>query len=206
MQMLRALFVMLVMLVMVAVATPTADAGPRRDRTAQAGDDDDDDDDKAEKKRAKLKKKIRTMRAIVLAEELDLDEDTAAKLFPILNKYDDEFAKLAKQAIELRHLIDGAADADLDDLVDDLVANQRARWQLDEDRFQAVRKVLTARQAARILVVLPEIDRKILQGARKAIAGKAGKKAKKAKAGKKAKKAKKGSAASEGDDVLDPFE
>lgn len=186
----RKLFPALLALAVLVMATPARADGPRRDRVSQA--------DKAEKKRAKLKKKIRTMRAIVLAEELDLDEDTAAKLFPILNKYDDEFAKLAKEAGELRDQIDATTDdAALDDLVDDLVANQRARWSLDEDRFKACRKVLSARQAAKILVVLPEIDRKILQGARKAIAGKA---AKKAKAGKKKRKA-----ATPSDDVMNPF-
>lgn len=183
----------LILILMLAVATPALADGPRRgDRVSQA--------DKAEKKRAKLKKKIRRMRAIVLAEELDLDEDTAAKLFPILNKYDDEFAKLAKEAIDLRKAAETADDDDLDELIDDLVANQRARWDLDQDRFAAVRKVLTARQAARILVVLPEIDRKILQGARKALAGAKGQKAKKAKKAKAAKKAK-----GTDDDIEDPF-
>jgi hypothetical protein len=195
MSLIRSLIV-LALLALVAPVDPALADGPRRDRTAQA--------DKAEKKRAKLKKKIRTMRAIVLAEELDLDEDTAAKLFPILNKYDDEFAKLAKESLDIRAKIDAANDSgdddDLDDLVDDLMDNQRARWDLDEDRFKAVRKVLTPKQAARILVVLPEIDRKILQGVKKAIAGKTGKKAKAGKKGKKGKKA-----APQDDGILDPF-
>lgn len=148
---------------------------------------------KADKRKDKLKKKIRTMRAIVLADELDLDEDTAAKLFPILNKYDDKFAAIAAEGVALR---DQAADAEvrgddraLDQAIDDMVTNRRARWDLDEARFAEVRKVLSPAQAARILVVLPEIDRKILDGARKAArTGRAGK-------AKKPGKAKKGPAA-----------
>lgn len=135
--------------------------------------------DPAERKKAKLKKRLRTMRAVFLIDELELDEETAAKLMPILNQYDDEFAKLAREALDLRARLDTAADADLDDLIDDLVDNQRARWTLDEKRFKEVRKVLTRKQAARILIVLPEIDRRLLEGARKAIKAPKGPKARK---------------------------
>jgi hypothetical protein len=123
--------------------------------------------DKAER----VKKKIRAARAMALVNALDLDETTATKLEVVLDKYDDDFAKLAKENIELRDKIDTASDDDMDKLVDDLVANQRARWDLDEARFKEVRKVLSARQAAKILVVLPEIDRKILAAVKRVIDG-----------------------------------
>jgi hypothetical protein len=167
----------LLALAVTLTSIPDSDAQRVRPEVAQAGD-------KAERKKAKLKKRLRAMRAVFLIDELELDEGTAAKLMPILNKYDDEFAKLAKEALDLRAKLDSAADADLDDLIDDLVANQRARWTLDEKRFKEVRKVLTRQQAARILIVLPEIDRRLLEGARKAIkAPKARKKARLRKGG-----------------------
>ncbi len=167
----------LILMLLAGTATP-AEADTRRDRREQRLAQ------KADKKKDKLKRKIRTMRAIVLADELDLDEDTAARLFPILNKYDDEFAKLAADGVALRKQADDAEaagdDGALDQAVDALVANRRDRWDLDDARFAEVRKVLSPAQAARILVVLPEIDRKILDGARKAVRdGKAGKASKK---------------------------
>jgi hypothetical protein len=162
---------LLLALAVLGTSIPTSDAQRwrRRDETAQAGD-------KAERKKAKLKKRLRTMRAVFLIDELELDEQTASKLMPILNKYDDEFARLAKEALDLRARLDTAEDGELDAVIDDLVANQRARWDLDEKRFEEVRKVLTRRQAARILVVLPEIDRRLLEGARKAMKAPKGKK------------------------------
>lgn len=153
---------LILILAVLGTSISTSDAQRVRPTIAQS-------DEKAEKKKDKLKKRLRTMRAVFLIDELELDETTAAKLMPILNKYDDEFAKLAREAVDLRAKIDGAADTDLDDLIDDLVANQRSRWDLDEKRFKEVRKVLTRKQAARILIVLPEIDRRLLEGARKAI-------------------------------------
>lgn len=151
-------------------------------------------------KKEKIKKKLRAYRAMVLVDELDLDENAATKLMPILDKYDEEFVKLAKKNLELRGKLDAAGDDDdLDSVIDDLVANQRARWDLDEKRFAEVRKVLTAKQAARILVILPEIDRKILQGAKRAV--KEGKVKGKAGKGKKVRPRK----ARPDGDVMDPF-
>lgn len=186
----RTLILILTLLVATSAVAPVAEARPheRRDRVAQAAD-----------RKERIKQRIRTVRAVILADELALDEATAAKLVPILNRYDDELAKLARESLELRKLAETTRDdAALDDVIDKLVANQRARWDLDERRFAEVRKVLTARQAARILVVLPEIDRRILAGARRALKqeGKAAKR--------KAKRARKRGQPA-GDEVKNPF-
>lgn len=121
-------------------------------------------------RKERIKQRIRAMRIAVLVEELDLDEETTGKLMPILAKYDDEFTKLAQEKQDLlKAAQDATADKDdkkIDQAIDDLVKNQRARWDLDEKRFAEIRKVLTPAQAAQILVVLPEIDRRILQAAR----------------------------------------
>ena len=53
-------------------------------------------------KRDKVKQRIRIMRAMVLTEQLDLDEATAGKLFPVLDKYDDVLAKLLAERAALR--------------------------------------------------------------------------------------------------------
>ncbi len=121
----------------------------------------------------RVKQKILAMRAGQLTSELNLDEKQAAKLFPVLSKYDDTFQKLLKEAVDLRKQAQAAAekndDAALNDIIDKLVANQRARWDTQEARFKDVRKVLTPEQAARLLVVLPQIDRRISNQLRKAL-------------------------------------
>ena len=121
----------------------------------------------------RVKQRILALRAARLTSELNLDEKQAAKLFPVLSKYDDTFAKLLKEAVELRKQAQAAAekndDAALNDIIDKLVANQRQRWDTQEARFKDVRKVLTPEQAARLLVVLPQIDRQISNQLRKAL-------------------------------------
>jgi hypothetical protein len=116
-------------------------------------------------KREMLKQRVRALRAWTLTEELQLDDATAARLAPILARYDDAFARLMEQAVTLRRASDDAVaradDRAINRTIDDLLANQRARAQLEEQRFQELRRALTPAQAARLMVVLPEIDRRI---------------------------------------------
>jgi hypothetical protein len=127
-------------------------------------------------RREKIKKKIRALRAYTLTEELVLDEQTAAKLFPLLAKYDDEFDKLLVARIDLQKRLAGAdqlADAkQVDKLIDEATANQRALWDTETKRLAELRKILTPAQVARVMVVLPALERKIQNQLRRA-AGKA---------------------------------
>lgn len=123
-------------------------------------------------KREKVKERIRAMRAWVLTEQLDLDAATAEKMFPILARYDDALAGLLGERKQLRQQLAAARKTGgpgLDGLLDKLIANQRARWTAEEQRFAELRGLLTPQQAADLLDLLPEVDRKILRGLRQAI-------------------------------------
>jgi len=126
-------------------------------------------------RRERIKRKIRTLRAYTLTEELQLDEVTAGKLFPALAKWDDEFDKLLLQRADIEKRLK-AADAikdprALDKLVDEAVANQRAFWDAQDKRLAELRRILTPAQTARLLVVLPVLERKIENQLRRAIRG-----------------------------------
>ena len=54
-------------------------------------------------------------------------------------------------------------------MIDDAIANQKALWASDERRLGELRKVLTPAQVAKLLVVLPALERKIQNQLRKAI-------------------------------------
>jgi hypothetical protein len=124
-------------------------------------------------KQAKLRQKLRAARAWKLTEELDLDEATAGKLFPVLNQFDDKFVKVMEHGAalrrELRKELDGGAarDARINEIINAMLENQRALWKLGEERFLAIRKHLSPAQAAKALVLLPEIDRAVQREIRK---------------------------------------
>ena len=57
----------------------------------------------------------------------------------------------------------------IDKLIDDAVANQRALWDTEDKRLTQLRKILTPAQTARVLIVLPTMERKIQNQLRKAV-------------------------------------
>lgn len=128
--------------------------------------------DATAERREKIKQRIRALRAYTLTEQLALDEATAAKLFPALAKYDEEFDKLLRARADLqRRLRDTGATKDakvVDALIDEAAANQRAIWDAETRRLDQLRKILTPAQVARLLIVLPAMERKIQSQLRKA--------------------------------------
>jgi hypothetical protein len=124
-------------------------------------------------RRDQIKKKIRALRAYTLTEELALDEQTAGRLFPVLSRYDDETDKLLEKRADVQRRlrrVDSLKDPRaVERLLDEAVANQRGFWDLEDKRLAELRKILTAVQTAKLLVVLPALERKIQKQLRKAI-------------------------------------
>ncbi len=127
----------------------------------------------AETRRARVKKRIRAIRAIAITEELGLDTRDAGKLFPVLARYDDDFDRLLVQRGKLNRRLDAAGGLRdpraIDALIDEALANQRAFWNLEDRRIAELRKILTPAQVARLLIVLPALERKIQRQLRAAV-------------------------------------
>jgi hypothetical protein len=135
----------------------------------------------ATERREQIKKKIRAMRAYTLTEELALDEQTAGRLFPVLARYDDETDRLLEKRIEVQRRLrrvdasreprsDPTADPrSIERLIDEAIAVQHSFRDLEDRRIAELRKILTPAQAAKLLVALPELERKIQNQLRRAI-------------------------------------
>ena len=161
----RLVWIALVVPFALGVAAPRAEAQPRRAPMAEAPP--------AADRREQIKRRIRSMRAFTLTEALALDEPTAARLFPMLARFDDETDKLLQRRVDIQRRL-RRADAmrdprALDRLIDDAIANQRAFWDLEDKKVAELRKLLTPAQTAKLLVVLPALERKIQNQLRKAI-------------------------------------
>ena len=148
--------------------TAGAQRGPGAGRQANAQAD-----------RDALKKRIRAMKAWYLTEELELDDATAARLFPVLGTFDDKLDALqvdgARLRRELRKALAGRGNqAEAARLVDALLAHYDKVYQLQRDRFVAARKVLSAAQAGRLLMVLPRVDSAVRRQIGRVMRGQAG--------------------------------
>ncbi|HEX3482583.1 MAG TPA: hypothetical protein VHT91_46555 [Kofleriaceae bacterium] len=141
-----------------------AGAQPRRPGATQPA---------ATARREEIKKRIRAMRAYTLTEELKLDPEVAGQLFPLLARYDDETDKLLEKRVEVQRRlrrVEGMRDPRvIDRLIDEALANQRGFRDLEDRRLAELRKILTPLQTAKLLVVLPDFERRIQNQLRKAI-------------------------------------
>jgi hypothetical protein len=132
----------------------------------------------AAERREEIKKRIRAMRAYTLTEELKLDPQIAGQLFPLLARYDDETDRLLERRVEVQRRlrrVDAMRDPRaVDRLIDEALANQRGLRDLEDRRLAELRKILTPLQTAKLLIVLPDFERRIQNQLRKAIAQRRG--------------------------------
>jgi Spy/CpxP family protein refolding chaperone len=121
--------------------------------------------------REKVKQKILAFRAFRLTEELNLDEAAAARVFPLLTKYDQQIEQLTVERVTLNRALRNppAGAKAADELIRRALANRRAFLDLEEQRINELRKVLSPEQTVRLLVVLPEIERQIKEQIRRAV-------------------------------------
>jgi Spy/CpxP family protein refolding chaperone len=115
-------------------------------------------------KRERVKQKVRTMRAYVLTDALNLDPSTGGKMFPVIEKYDTEQDALIASRTALRAQLESSTDSKvLNKVIDDLIANQKALSDLETKRLTELRAILTPQQIAKLMVVLPDFERRLQQ-------------------------------------------
>jgi Spy/CpxP family protein refolding chaperone len=109
--------------------------------------------------------RMRALRAFKIVEALKLDEATSGRLFPILARYDDRQMAIAgeRHALmhELREETEAARpdDARLTATLNKLQAIRGKERALRDDRVKDVRKVLTPIQQAKLVLLLPRLER-----------------------------------------------
>jgi hypothetical protein len=115
-------------------------------------------------RRERVHQRIRAMRAWYLTEELDLDDATATRLFPVLSKYDERIAAVHQRGVELRRALRRAMSGSrpdqtsIDRLMDDLLTHYDNLYRVQRDRLVAVRRVMSPSQSARLVLILPRLD------------------------------------------------
>ena len=122
--------------------------------------------------------RMRALRAWRIVEELKLDENASARLFPILAKYDEQEMALAAErrdiAQELRTLLAAPSPTTrkLTAAINRMLANRTKRHAMRDERIKEVRKVLTPVQQAKLVLLLPRLEREFAQFIRDVAGGK----------------------------------
>ena len=128
-----------------------------------------------ERLREQIIDKLRAERMWKLTEALRLDEPTAARLFPLMAKYDEQEKALGKERGEIVRELRAALEAPtpdqtrIDGLVQRLMAFRARRHALEAEKAEAVRKVLTPAQMGKLLLLAPKIDDQFRERIREAV-------------------------------------
>ncbi len=108
--------------------------------------------------RADAWKRIEMYRLFKLTEALQLDEDAASRLFPILQRYDHQYRTISEKKEELQRtmfleLKKNEPDRTvLTKAVDDTLALERESMRIRTEQFKELKKILTPEQYARFLI------------------------------------------------------
>jgi Spy/CpxP family protein refolding chaperone len=159
----------LVLAVLVAVASPavaqTAPSAPGHPSGGAEGND----SRTPEQLRKEVIERMRALRAYKIVEELKLDENASARLFPVLAKFDEREMVLAAQRRdiirELREQVESSHpdDGRIGKAIERLLANRARRHELRDEQIKEVRRVLTPVQQAKLVLLLPRLERDFAQ-------------------------------------------
>ncbi len=113
----------------------------------------------------KIRKRIETLRMWKLTKALDLDEDTAAQLFPLLNRYGKKRAEiernLREDMIALRDALKDRREGQLRDILERLEKNHKALQRINDEERTELKNVFTIEQQAKFVIFQQEFKREI---------------------------------------------
>ncbi len=124
-------------------------------------------DEASAEQQERARERVRIIRAAALTEALELDEATAAKLFPYLREADEAMEAVHRSKREARLALKQMVEADSYDskAVDEaLAAITEAEVKLAEGRaemLEGLDRILTAEQRAKFIMVQGKIDREV---------------------------------------------
>jgi Spy/CpxP family protein refolding chaperone len=130
-----------------------------------------------ERLRDQIFDQMRAERMWRLTDALKLDEASAARVFPLLSKYDDQERTLGHERGQTYRDLRDATEAATPDapriqaLVDKLLALRARRQALETEKLTALRKVLTPVQMAKMMLLVPRIEDGFRQRIHEAIDG-----------------------------------
>jgi Spy/CpxP family protein refolding chaperone len=143
---------------------PPSGGSPRgADRPVRGGDE----SPQSIEKREKIRKRIELIRMWKLTEELDLTEETGAKLFPVLRKYDEKWIKLQearRNSIKgLRKALNDEAtpDEEIEAAIDNVARNAVAMSELLRQQNRELKGILSPRQRAKFILFQRRFQREI---------------------------------------------
>ncbi len=125
----------------------------------------DHDGPPSREQKEKVRERIETMKMWKLTKALDLDEKSAARLFPLLNEYDKKRHKIErgirKDIASLKDILKDKNEAGIKKLLGVLEDKHNSLQRLGDEERSRLQDVLTVEQQARYLIFKMEFRREM---------------------------------------------
>ena len=116
-------------------------------------------------KMEKVRKRIETLRMWKLTKALDLDEKIAARLFPLLNRYDKKRVvkerNLREDIIALKDALKNNKEGQIKDTLENLEKNHKSLQEIKDEERAELKKILTIEQQAKFILFQLEFNKEI---------------------------------------------
>lgn len=113
--------------------------------------------------RERVRERIKTMRMWKLTEALDLDEKTAARLFPLLNQYhnrrEETEMRIKEDVVSLKNALHERDRAGITALLGAVEEKHQSLERLRDEERQRLKEILTLEQQAQYLIFQIEFRR-----------------------------------------------
>jgi Spy/CpxP family protein refolding chaperone len=115
----------------------------------------------------KVKERVELIKMWKLTETLDLDQDTAMKLFPLLSEFDEKERDIRKKRGATMKQMNEELKKETTDpaalrpLIQQFKQNERDLTEVRMERLDALSKVLTDEQVAKLIALVPKMERKM---------------------------------------------
>ncbi|TNF53760.1 MAG: hypothetical protein JSV71_00095 [Nitrospiraceae bacterium] len=113
----------------------------------------------------RTQKRVEALRMWKLTQSLNLDEETAAKLFPVINKYDRKRLtteqEMRKNMRKLRRSVNTASEEDLNTLMKNLKSHHLRLQEIQHEEMSRLKDILTTRDMAKFMIFKQDFDREM---------------------------------------------
>jgi hypothetical protein len=113
----------------------------------------------------KTQKRVEALRMWKLTQTIDLDEKTAARLFPVINEYDRKRLTTEKQMRKnmriLRRSVNIASEEDLQNLMKTLKSHHLRLQEIQHEEMNKLKDILTVRDQAKFIIFKQDFDREM---------------------------------------------
>jgi hypothetical protein len=113
----------------------------------------------------RTQKRVEALRMWKLTQSLDLDEGTAAKLFPVINEYDRKRLtteqEMRKNMRKIRRSVNTASEEDLRNLMESLKSHHLRLQEIQHEEMRRLKDILTVRDMAKFMIFKQDFDREM---------------------------------------------